>query len=134
MQSKDLLTVMDLLSVSEHHARTLLIHYRWDVDKVIEVYVEKGKSCMFSEAGLSIVELIDLDQLEPSSMVMCIICIENVPAENVTKMDCGHCFCNNCKHLFLYWLLKHHTGHDYIQVLLFLLCYCKFVMLLSDLF
>ncbi|KAL8555962.1 hypothetical protein ACS0TY_003687 [Phlomoides rotata] len=95
-QRKDLLTVMDLLSVREHHARTLLIHYRWDVDKLSEVYVEKGKSCMFSEAGLSMVELADLDLLEPSSMIMCIICIENVPAENVTKMDCGHCFCNDC--------------------------------------
>lgn len=93
---------MELLSVREHHARTLLIHYRWDVDKLIEVYVEKGKSCMFSEAGLSMVELVDLDSPEPSSMVMCIICFEDVLAENVIKMDCGHSFCDDCKDPFLY--------------------------------
>ncbi|KAK6159430.1 hypothetical protein DH2020_006744 [Rehmannia glutinosa] len=58
---------MDLLSVKEHHARTLLIHYRWDVEKLISVYVEKGKSCMFSEAGVTVVELADLDPPESSS-------------------------------------------------------------------
>ncbi|KAK4401581.1 putative E3 ubiquitin-protein ligase ARI1 [Sesamum angolense] len=60
-QREDLRRVMELLSVREHHARTLLIHYRWDVEKLIAVYVEKGKSCMFSEAGVSVIELVDLD-------------------------------------------------------------------------
>ncbi|KAL6522632.1 putative E3 ubiquitin-protein ligase ari2 [Orobanche minor] len=95
-QKEDLRRVMDLLSVREHHARTLLIHYRWDVEKLIAVYVEKGKSCMFSEAGVTVVELIDLDPPESSSTVMCNICMDDVLAEHLTKMDCGHCFCNNC--------------------------------------
>ncbi|KAK6136833.1 hypothetical protein DH2020_029428 [Rehmannia glutinosa] len=93
---EDLRRVMDLLSVKEHHARTLLIHYRWDVEKLISVYVEKGKSCMFSEAGVTVVELVDLDPPESSSTLMCNICMDDVPAKHLTKMDCGHCFCNNC--------------------------------------
>ncbi|XP_073022322.1 probable E3 ubiquitin-protein ligase ARI2 isoform X2 [Primulina eburnea] len=92
-QREDLRRVMDLLSVREHHARTLLIHYRWDVEKLIAVYVEKGKSCLFSAAGVTLVELSDP---ESSFTVMCIICMDDIPAKDVTKMDCGHSFCNNC--------------------------------------
>ncbi|PWA39611.1 putative E3 ubiquitin-protein ligase ARI2 [Artemisia annua] len=29
-----------------------------------------------------------------SSMMMCDICIEEVPASKMTIMDCGNCFCN----------------------------------------
>ncbi|GER50401.1 RING/U-box superfamily protein [Striga asiatica] len=104
-QREDLRRVMDLLSVREHHARTLLIHYRWDVDKLSEVYVDKGKSCMLSEAGVTGVELNDLDPPETSSTVMCNICMDEVPSEDLTKMDCGHCFCNSC------W-----TGHFIVKI------------------
>lgn len=106
VQRKDLRTVMDLLSVREHHARTLLIYYRWDVEKLTAVYVEKGRSCMFSEAGVSVVEVVDLDPAEPSSTMMCNICIDDVPVKDITKMDCGHYFCNNCKHLYFHLLLS----------------------------
>ncbi|KZV52653.1 hypothetical protein F511_07046 [Dorcoceras hygrometricum] len=92
-QREDLRRVMDLLSVREHHARTLLIHYRWDVEKLIAVYVEKGKPCLFAAAGVTVVERLDP---ESSSTLMCIICMDDIPAEDVTKMDCGHSFCNHC--------------------------------------
>ncbi|KAH6811867.1 RING/U-box superfamily protein [Perilla frutescens var. frutescens] len=95
-QREDLGRVMDLFSVREQHARTLLIHYRWDVEKLIAVYVEKGKSCIFAEAGVTLAEFVDLDPDESTSTVMCHICIDDVPAKDVTLMDCGHCFCNSC--------------------------------------
>lgn len=109
-QREDLRRVMDLLSVREHHARTLLIHYRWDVEKLIAVYVEKGKSCLFTAAGVTLVELSDP---ESSSTVMCIICMDDIPAKDVTKMDCGHSFCNNCKLFYLY--LDHVPGFCSVQ-------------------
>lgn len=90
---------MDLFSVREHHARTLLIHYRWDVEKLIAVYVDKGKSCIFAEAGVTLAEFVNLDPEESTSTVMCHICMDDVPAKDVTLMDCGHCFCNTCKSL-----------------------------------
>ena len=90
--------VTDLLSIREHHARTLLIHYRWDVEKLFAVLVEKGKDFLFAEAGVTLVGKHDLGS-SPST-VMCNICIEDVPGTEVTKMDCGHNFCNNCKHCF----------------------------------
>ncbi|GER49853.1 RING/U-box superfamily protein [Striga asiatica] len=86
-KKEDLRRVMELLSVKEHHARTLLIHYRWDVENLISVYVEKGRSCIFADAGISIV--IDLDPEEPPSTVMCNICMDDVAGQDVTLMDCG---------------------------------------------
>ncbi|PIN22131.1 putative E3 ubiquitin ligase [Handroanthus impetiginosus] len=95
-QRVDLQRVMDLLSVREHHARTLLIHFRWDVEKLIAVYVEKGKAAMCAEAGVTLVELVDLDPPDSTSILTCNICMDDVPAKDVTLMDCGHSFCNNC--------------------------------------
>ncbi|KAJ0254436.1 E3 ubiquitin-protein ligase ARI2 [Hirschfeldia incana] len=97
-QREDLRRVMELLSLKEHHARTLLIHHRWDVEKLFAVLVEKGKDCLFSGAGLTLVE--DDPTFSPSSSMMmmmsCDICVEDVAGLHMTRMDCGHCFCNNC--------------------------------------
>lgn len=95
-QREDLRRVMDLLSLREHHARTLLIHYRWDVERLFAILVEKGKTCLFAEAGVTVLEEVDVDSSVSSSTVMCDICMEEVAGSEVTKMDCGHCFCNDC--------------------------------------
>ena len=88
--------VMDVLSLKEYHARTLLIHYRWDVDKVLAVYVERGKEFLYEKAGVTMAEH-DTSQLS-SEEVMCDICMDEIPANQVTVMDCNHCFCNECKY------------------------------------
>uniref|UniRef100_A0A1J3G586 RBR-type E3 ubiquitin transferase n=1 Tax=Noccaea caerulescens TaxID=107243 RepID=A0A1J3G586_NOCCA len=96
-QREDLRRVMELLSLKEHHARTLLIHYRWDVEKLFAVLVEKGKDSLFSGAGLTVLENQRRDSsVSRSPMMSCDICIEDVPGHQMTRMDCGHCFCNNC--------------------------------------
>ncbi|GLT44308.1 hypothetical protein SLA2020_182130 [Shorea laevis] len=96
-QKEDLRSVMDLLSLKEHHARTLLIHYRWDVERLLAVFVERGKASLFSEAGVSMVECQETNSvLSPSCTIMCEICIEEVLGDKATRMDCGHCYCNDC--------------------------------------
>lgn len=89
-----------MLSVREQHARTLLIYHRWDVDRLFGVYVEKGKAFLFAEAGVSVDECRDSSSLAYDS-VMCEICMDDVPIEEATRMDCGHCFCNSCEFLFI---------------------------------
>ncbi|KAL4581252.1 hypothetical protein LXL04_017462 [Taraxacum kok-saghyz] len=95
-QREDLRRVMELLSLREHHARTLLIHYRWDVEKIFAILVEKGKARLFIEAGLPMLESHDLDTSVSTSTTMCEICMEELPFSKKTRMDCGHCFCNDC--------------------------------------
>lgn len=94
MQREDLRRVMDLLSLKEHNTRSLLIHYRWDVEKLLTVLVEKGEDELCAEAGVTILEHEEL----VSSVIMCTICFEEVPANSATTMDCGHIFCNSCEY------------------------------------
>jgi hypothetical protein len=96
IQKEDLRRVMDMLSVRQQHARTLLIYHRWDVDCLFEVYVERGKAFMFAQAGVSVDECRDSDS-SVSALVMCEICMDDVPSDEATRMDCGHCFCNTCE-------------------------------------
>lgn len=104
VQREDLQRVMDLLSLKEHHVRTLLIHYCWDVDKVIAVLVEDGKDKLFAAAG---VQLLDdhLALSSSSSTFTCDICYEDVSSDLLTVMDCGHYFCNECEFTSIYQML-----------------------------
>ncbi|KAJ7958077.1 RBR-type E3 ubiquitin transferase [Quillaja saponaria] len=95
-QREDLHRVMDMLSLKEHHARTLLIHYRWDVEKVLALLVEKGKDELYAEAGVTVVKCDEFFLSKISSIITCNICMEEVSRKEVTLMDCGHYFCNTC--------------------------------------
>ncbi|KAI4318373.1 hypothetical protein MLD38_032087 [Melastoma candidum] len=96
-QTEDLRKVMDVLSLREHHARTLLIHYRWDVETLLAVLVEEGQAKLFADAGVpvSVGSCVGPPTCITSS-IMCDICMEEVPGERASRMDCGHCFCNDC--------------------------------------
>lgn len=59
---------------------------------------------MFADAGVTVVDFIDLDPLNSSSKVMCNICMDDIEERDVTRMDCGHCFCNDCKFHSFNWL------------------------------
>ncbi|XP_047336873.1 probable E3 ubiquitin-protein ligase ARI1 [Impatiens glandulifera] len=87
---------MDLFYLKEHHARTLLIEFRWNVDKLLAVFVEKGTDQLYKEVGLVIGGSDGESSRDPLSLVLCEICMENEPVLETTTMDCGHCFCNNC--------------------------------------
>ncbi|KAL4279270.1 hypothetical protein GQ457_03G000890 [Hibiscus cannabinus] len=107
-QRQDLSTVMEMLSIREHHARTLLIHHRWDVETLLAVLVERGKADLFASAGVSIVEVVDAGtSLSMSSTSTCDICMEELPADKMTKMECGHGFCNDC----IDFKMDNRTGH-----------------------
>ncbi|XP_059279220.1 probable E3 ubiquitin-protein ligase ARI2 [Lycium ferocissimum] len=95
-QKEDLQRVVDLLSLKEHHARTLLIHYQWDVDKVFAIFVERGKEKLYAEAGVTLEEKDENPATDPSTEFTCEICFEDFPAEQTTLMECDHRFCNDC--------------------------------------
>ncbi|KAL9172513.1 hypothetical protein ABFS82_03G053300 [Erythranthe guttata] len=95
-QKGDVQRVMNFLSVKEHHARTLLIHYRWDVDKVCTVFVEKGKEQLYAEAGVLAIEGGNISSSHCSTERTCLICFDEFHADKMTTMDCGHCFCDEC--------------------------------------
>ncbi|CAD5324327.1 unnamed protein product [Arabidopsis thaliana] len=85
---------MELLSVKENQARTLLIYYQWNVEKLFSVFADQGKDRMFSCAGLTVF----VPSLVTSKKTMkCDVCMEDdLPSNVMTRMECGHRFCNDC--------------------------------------
>ncbi|KAG0578371.1 hypothetical protein KC19_4G017900 [Ceratodon purpureus] len=97
-QSDDLRKVVEFLAIRPREARTLLIHYRWNVENLFCALAEKGTAPIFLEAGLpppdtkSAVPVAD----NTSQFVRCGTCLEEVSTSAATRMDCGHAFCNDC--------------------------------------
>ena len=110
-----------MLSLKEHHARTLLIHYQWDVDKVFAIFVERGKERVFVEAGITLEEKNENPSSDPSTEYTCEICFEDFPDEQTTLMECNHRFCNDCEHLLSFILIKfllvHESFHSYLRMI-----------------
>ncbi|CAN6301707.1 unnamed protein product [Urochloa humidicola] len=94
-QREDLRKVIELLGLREHHARTLLIHYRWDVERIFELLDQKGRDRLFSEAGIPL-QCANNAGSASSTEVTCNVCFEDVPPTATSEMDCGHNYCNDC--------------------------------------
>jgi ariadne-1 len=97
LQREDLRKVMELLGLKEHHARTLLIHYRWDVERIFELLDQKGRERLFSEAGISLRPASNAGLPSPAE-VTCNVCYDDVPLSAASHMDCGHDYCNDCEY------------------------------------
>ena len=109
---EDLQKIQELLSLSESSARILLIHNRWDVSRILELFDRKGKEQLFLEAGLV---LDDNDNNSNSnsnnnndssfpalSQITCNVCFDDFSKDEFSIMSCGHYYCNNCK-FFILW-------------------------------
>lgn len=111
-----------VLSVGTHAARTLLIHHRWSVEALFAAYAEHGLDDTLRRAG--VLSRADADaapgasaaagarrrsesdspnkgpDLRPafaaSGLVACGTCLNEVPLADVTRMPCGHRFCDEC--------------------------------------
>lgn len=88
--------MIELLGLREHHARTLLIHYRWDVERIFELLDQKGRDRLFSEAGIPL-QYANNAGPASSTEVTCDVCYEDVPPSSASEMDCGHNYCNDCE-------------------------------------
>jgi ariadne-1 len=88
-QREDLRKVMDILSIKEQVARTLLIHYRWDFETLFLAFGERGSDWLYSQAGVAI-----RPESTNSIVTICSVCTdEDLKEEDTTMMDCGHTFC-----------------------------------------
>ncbi|KAH7866604.1 hypothetical protein Vadar_022629 [Vaccinium darrowii] len=83
---------MDLLSLREHYARTLLIYYRWNMERLFAMLVEKGEACLFVEAGWTGHFVVKINEGQ-SKRIQCMahkcnaICDEAIVRNLVSKMD-----------------------------------------------
>ncbi|KAL6893514.1 hypothetical protein ACP4OV_007612 [Aristida adscensionis] len=96
-QRKDLLKVMELFNIKQHHARALLIHHRWNVYRIQDQLERKGQEPMLRAAGIVLHESCSAVAAPASaSVITCMVCFEDYSPSLVSTMDCGHSFCNDC--------------------------------------
>ncbi|KAH7660933.1 E3 ubiquitin ligase RBR family protein [Dioscorea alata] len=101
MQMEDLQKIIEFLSLSESSARILLIHNRWDVTRILELFDRKGKEQLFLEAGLVLDDNNNNNNNNDSSFsalsqITCNVCFDDFSKDEFSIMSCGHYYCNNC--------------------------------------
>jgi hypothetical protein len=86
---------MNLLNIKQHHARALFIFHQWKIDRIYDCFDRKGRDRMLREADIVLQEK---SNTTPSSSSKCNVCFDDdLSLTDVSTMDCGHCFCNNCE-------------------------------------
>lgn len=96
--------VVEILSVSQTVATTLLKHHKWNKDRLLIAYFENPRKVL-EAAGVS-PEQVHLPSTSPSPLLsqkqadeeygMCTVCTEDMNGENSFSLACGHRFCNDC--------------------------------------
>uniref|UniRef100_A0A8C5JE01 CUL9 protein n=1 Tax=Junco hyemalis TaxID=40217 RepID=A0A8C5JE01_JUNHY len=84
--------VQDTLSIPEDVARHLLMHCRWNVDFLIQCYVENREGLLIS-SGLQVQDV----QPPPSPGAHCPVCMNQLcPTEKPPTLCCMHYCCKPC--------------------------------------
>ncbi|XP_032539493.1 cullin-9-like isoform X5 [Chiroxiphia lanceolata] len=84
--------VQDTLSISDDVARHLLMHCRWNVDFLIQCYVENRDALLIS-SGLQVQDV----QPPPSPGTPCPVCVNQLcPTEKPPTLCCMHYCCKPC--------------------------------------
>uniref|UniRef100_A0ACD5WCL8 Uncharacterized protein n=1 Tax=Avena sativa TaxID=4498 RepID=A0ACD5WCL8_AVESA len=107
-QQQDISMVMNLVSLEPHNARALLMHHRWKMERITDFLERRGREGLFRDAGIVVPPEDNSTTLpfriaadKPSHkrprIATCNVCFEDVSGlSDVSTMDCGHCFCNDC--------------------------------------
>ncbi|KAM3674730.1 cullin-9 [Ammospiza maritima maritima] len=84
--------VQDTLSIPDDVARHLLMHCRWNVDFLIQCYVENREGLLIS-SGLQVQDV----QPPPSPGTHCPVCVNQLcPTEKPPTLCCKHYCCKPC--------------------------------------
>ncbi|XP_047088050.1 probable E3 ubiquitin-protein ligase ARI1 [Lolium rigidum] len=107
-QQQELSMVMTLVNLEPHNARALLMHHRWKMDRITDFLERRGRDGLFKEAGIMVPPeenntafpfgtAADKGAHKRSRIATCNVCFDDVSQlSDVSTMDCGHCFCNDC--------------------------------------
>lgn len=90
--------VNTIFQISTGTARILLEHFHWDKERLLERYYDGDQAKLFAEARVVCPEGGQQRATKTSSsrLVTCAICYTDYPASEMTGLDCGHVFCEDC--------------------------------------
>ncbi|CAK0772066.1 hypothetical protein CVIRNUC_003925 [Coccomyxa viridis] len=95
LQDSALQQVMSIVGCNKSAARTLLIHFRWNVDTLCGIMADRGLSYLWKLANVA-EEDTSMPSIGQSDLLECQCCFCEVAAAGATAMQCGHAFCNDC--------------------------------------
>ena len=82
-----------VLGVSVDNAMILLSHYGWNKEKLLDTYWADIDSCLAS-AGISSSSSSSSSVLgDPTLLVSCKICYDEIPVSDTIHLGCRHTFC-----------------------------------------
>jgi len=87
--------VMQVCGIPTVAAATVLLRFfKWNKEKLIEGYLENPKKAC-SAAGMSTLEL-EIPAPKTDKKFSCLICLEDLLANETYALGCGHRYCNDC--------------------------------------
>lgn len=85
-------------------AATLLRHFKWNKEKLVEAYLENPEK-VCTDSGMSTLEL-SKPAKDPTQTHSCLICLEDLPAAQTFALSCGHRYCKDCWKGYLEVMVK----------------------------
>ncbi|RUS23289.1 hypothetical protein BC937DRAFT_89282, partial [Endogone sp. FLAS-F59071] len=115
-QQKEVMQVSGILGIRQEHAATLLRHFRWNKERLIERYMD-NPDIVLRQAGV-----ITDNKLAPHFIpagrfagFMCDICCDDDDELKTLALSCGHRFCMNCYEHYLLQKIKEEGESRRIQ-------------------
>eukprot|EP00039_Didymoeca_costata_P019468 m.337641 g.337641 ORF g.337641 m.337641 type:complete len:517 (+) comp18191_c0_seq1:388-1938(+) len=88
--------VNDVFEIPPQTARTLLQHFKWDKDRLLERYFGGDREGLFKEARCVDPTTLAVPKMDLGSEAECEICMVDIPRSELTGVSCGHEFCKEC--------------------------------------
>lgn len=89
-----------ILNISKEEAAILLRHFRWNKERLIDDYMDKGQHQVLEAAGLAQTDA-KLPRLETIPGFVCDICCEEGEGLESFAIKCGHRYCVDCYRHYL---------------------------------
>lgn len=93
----------EFLNVNTALVRIVLKHFKWDVEKLLQQWMEEGKDNVFKKAGVQLHEEDEApteDKPQPpakdATVKDCEICYGEISPDESYAVSCGHTFCGDC--------------------------------------
>jgi len=103
-QNKEIEHVATIIGCLKEHAATLLRHFKWNKERLIELYMDKTEE-VTKEAGV-IVDAQKLPKLVKIPDFSCDICCDSGDDIESLALSCGHRFCRDCYSQYLTQKIK----------------------------
>jgi ariadne-1 len=96
-EEAEISNVVDTLGLSTATARVLLRSYGWNSEKIMNMFLDRGKEYVLKQAGLTEEDIIENEQEQGDEEFSCPACCDDVKLSESTMLAaCKHRFCNTC--------------------------------------